>query len=119
MPRSRQHHTDSKPTSRPTVRDVPALRGDAGAQALDEGITQCGHALERNGVPGFWVPARRDLVMELPVDSGAAVLDAFVRLVPQVVSLEAEPEGKHNIWITRSVIWSISSGRESTTDCGS
>jgi hypothetical protein len=111
VPAFLQHPTDSEPTSRPTVRGVPALRGDAGAQALDDGITQCGHALERNGVHGFWVPARRHLVMELPVGSGAAVLDAFVKLVPQLVTLEAESEEKQNIWIARSIIWSKSSGK--------
>ena len=106
-----QHHADSEPTSRTTVRGAPALRGDAGAQALDAGITQCGHALERNGVPAFWVPARRDLVMQLPVGSGAAVLDAFVRLVPQVVTLEGDWEEKRTICTSCSQFWSKSSGR--------
>jgi hypothetical protein len=111
VPAFLQRPTNSEPTSRPTARGVPALRGNAGAQALDEGITQCGHALERNGVPGFWVPARRDLVMELPVGSGAAVLDAFVKLVPQLVTFEAESEEKQNIWLACSIIWSNSSGK--------
>ena len=76
MPRSVQQ-LDDEPTSRPTVRDVPVARGDAGAQALNARITQCGYALEQSGVPTFWVPDRRHLVMQLLVGSGAAVLDVI------------------------------------------
>ena len=65
------------PRSRPTVRGVPALRGDARAQALVVCITECDYALERNNVHGFWVPALRDLVRQLLVGSGAAVLNVF------------------------------------------
>ena len=68
------------------------MRGDAGAQALDRRITQCGSALGRVGILAFWVPARRDLVMQLLVGSGAAVLNVFSNLVPQVVTYKAEPK---------------------------
>ena len=72
--------------TRPTVRGVPALRGDVGAQALDARVTQCGLALARLGLPGFWKPECRDLVMQLPVGSGAAVLDVFAGRVPLVAA---------------------------------
>jgi hypothetical protein len=98
------------PRSRPTVRGVPALRGDAGAQALDRRITQCGSALDRVGIPAFWVPARRDLVMQLLVGSVAAVLNVFSDSAPQVVTQKAESKQKRCICSKRSKIWSKSNG---------
>jgi hypothetical protein len=53
---------------------------------LDRRITQCGVALDRVVIPAFWVPARRDLVMQLLVGSGAAVLNVFSDSAPQVVT---------------------------------
>ena len=70
------------------------MRGDAGAQALDRRIAQCGSALGRVGILAFWVPARRDLVMQLPVGSGASVLDVFAALVPEAVTLQPEAQDK-------------------------
>ena len=45
---------------------VPAVRGNAAAQELDARLTAGETPLGRLGVPAFWTPARRDLVMQLP-----------------------------------------------------
>ena len=59
----------------PSVHTVPRIVvADAAAQALDARMTACGHLLDRKGVEAFWHPARRDLVMHLPTNSGQAVL---------------------------------------------
>ena len=52
----------------PSVSTVPAIciRGDAAAQELDARLTAGETPLGRLGVPAFWTPARRDLVMQLP-----------------------------------------------------
>ena len=51
--------------------------GDAEAEDLDTKVSQSAVPLGRLGVEGFWTPACRDLVMQLPVGSCAVVLDAF------------------------------------------
>ena len=64
----------------PPVTGVPAIRGNAAAQELDARLTAGETSLGRCGVARFWLPARRDLIMQLPTESGEAVLEAFEEL---------------------------------------
>ncbi len=75
------------------------LSGDPAAQDLDAQVTKSAVPLGRLGVEGFWIPTRRDMVMQLPSGSGAAVLAAFTAKATATVALpEAERE---------AALWSI------------
>ena len=56
---------------------MPTIVADAAAQALDAKVTATTVWLSEMGAEAFWLPARRDYVMQLPTASGDAVLNAF------------------------------------------
>ena len=82
----------------PSVFTVPAIciRGDAAAQELDARLTAGQTPLGRVGVDAFWLPARRDLIMQLPTMSGDAVLTAFEA---GARSLTTIPEGQREAFL--------------------
>ena len=78
--------------------NAPGLAADAEAQDLDAKVKKTGSFLERLGVVGFWIPANRDFVMQLPSGSGAMVLEAFEREATNTAALpEAEREASSQL----------------------